>query len=110
MSSIYYPESWMQHPEVLRLQQRVRELEKENQELKQMYVEGSTAHFWKAEFEHVLKDYRMQTDKRVKLMKECFKFNKLSFIRKAFYRFHTLDTFECESKYKIPSFKKPEEE
>ena len=27
MSNIYYPESWMQHPEVLRLQQRVRELE-----------------------------------------------------------------------------------
>ena len=31
MSNIYYPESWMQHPEVLRLQQRVRELEKENE-------------------------------------------------------------------------------
>lgn len=45
MSNIYYPESWMQHPEVLRLQQRVCELEKENQELKQMYIEGSTAHF-----------------------------------------------------------------
>ena len=29
MSNIYYPESWMQHPEVLRLQQRVRELEKQ---------------------------------------------------------------------------------
>lgn len=28
MSGMYYPESWMRHPEVLRLQQRVRELEK----------------------------------------------------------------------------------
>lgn len=28
MSGMYYPESWMQHPEVLRLQQRIRDLEK----------------------------------------------------------------------------------
>ena len=35
MSNIYYPESWMQHPEVLRLQQRVRELEQENSRLKE---------------------------------------------------------------------------
>ena len=78
MSSIYYPESCMQHPEVLRLQQRVRELEMENQELKQMYVEGSTAHFWKAEFERMLKDYREQTNRRVDQMKKCAKFNELS--------------------------------
>jgi hypothetical protein len=83
----------MQHPEVLRLQQRVRELEKENQELKQMYVEGSTAHFWKAEFERTMKDYREQTNRRVDLMKKCAKFNELSFIRKAFYKFDTLDVF-----------------
>lgn len=93
MSSIYYPESWMQHPEVLRLQQRVRELEKENQELKQMYVENSTAHFWKAELERTMKDYREQTNRRVDLMKKCAKFNKLSFIRKAFYKFDMLDVF-----------------
>ena len=93
MSNIYYPESWMQHPEVLRLQQRVRELEKENQELKQMYVEGSTAHFWKTEFERTMKDYREQTNRRVDLMKKCAKFNELSFIRKAFYKFDMLDVF-----------------
>ena len=93
MSNIYYPESWMQHPEVLRLQQRVRELEKENQELKQMYVEGSTAHFWKAEFERLLQEHREQTNRRVSLMKKCAKFNKLSFLRKAFYKFDMLDVF-----------------
>lgn len=93
MSNIYYPESWMQHPEVLRLQQRVRELEKENQELKQLYVENSTAHFWKAEFERTMKDYREQTNRRVDLMKKCAKFNELSFIRKAFYKFDMLDIF-----------------
>ena len=91
MSNIYYPESWMQHPEVLRLQQRVRELEKENQELKQMYVKGSTAHFWKAEFERTLKNYNEQLDKRVSLIEKCLKFNKLSFIRKAFYQFDESD-------------------
>ena len=93
MSNIYYPESWMQHPEVLRLQQRVCELEKENQELKQMYIEGSTAHFWKAEFERTLKNYREQTNRRVDLMKKCAKFNELSFIRKAFYKFDMLYVF-----------------
>ena len=93
MSNIYYPESWMQHPEVLRLQQRVCELEKENQELKQMYIEGSTAHFWKAEFERTMKDYIEQTNRRVDLMKKCAKFNELSFIRKAFYKFDMLDVF-----------------
>ena len=93
MSSIYYPESWMQHPEVLRLNQRVRELEKENQELKQMYVESSTVHFWKAELERTMKDYREQTNRRVDLMKKCAKFNELSFIRKAFYKFDMLDVF-----------------
>ena len=93
MSSIYYPESWMQHPEVLRLQQRVRELEKENQKLKQMNVEGLTAHFWKTEFECTLKDYREQTNRRIDLMEKCVKFNELSFIRKAFYKFDMLDVF-----------------
>ncbi len=93
MSNIYYPESWMQHPEVLRLQQRVRDLEKENQELKQLYVENSTSHFWKAEFERTMKDYREQTNRRVDLMKKCAKFNKLSFLRKAFYKFDMLDVF-----------------
>ena len=93
MSNIYYPESWMQHPEVLRLQQRVRDLEKENKELKQLYVKDSTAHFWKAEFERTMKDYREQTNRRVDLMKKCAKFNELSFIRKAFYKFDMLDVF-----------------
>ena len=93
MSSIYYPESWMQHPEVLRLQQRVRELEKENKELKQLYVKDSTAHFWKAEFERLLQEHREQTNRRVSLMKKCAKFNKLSFLRKAFYKFDVLDIF-----------------
>ena len=93
MSNIYYPESWMQHPEVLRLQQRVRDLEKENQELKQLYVENSTSHFWKEEFERTMKDYREQTNRCVDLMKKCAKFNKLSFLRKAFYKFDMLDVF-----------------
>ena len=93
MSNIYYPESWMQHPEVLRLQQRVRELEKENQELKQLSVENSTVHFWKAELERLLKEHREQTNRRVSLMKKCAKFNKLSFLRKAFYKFDVLDVF-----------------
>ena len=93
MSNVYYPESWMQHPEVLRLQQRVRELEKENQELKQMYVEGLTSHFWKAEFERLLQEHREQTNRNVSLMNKCVKFNKLSFLRKAFYKFDVLDVF-----------------
>ena len=93
MSNIYYPESWMQHPEVLRLQQRVRDLEKENKELKQLYVKDSTAHFWKAEFERLLQEHREPTNRCVSLMKKCAKFNELSFIRKAFYKFDVLDVF-----------------
>lgn len=92
--SRYFSEAMNNHPEFQRLKQRIRDLEKENQELKQMYVESSTGHFWAAEFERVLKDYNEQTEKRVTLMKECHKFNCLSFIRKAFYRFHILDTFK----------------
>ena len=94
--SRYFSESMNNHPEFQRLKQRIRDLEKENQELKQMYMESSTEHFWKAEFDRMLKDYRDMTDKRVALMKECFRFNEMSFIRKAFYRFHTLDTFESK--------------
>ena len=90
--SRYFSEAMNDHPEFQRLNQRIRDLEKENQELKQMYVESSTGHFWKAEFERMLKDYRDMTDKRVALMEECLKFNKMSFIRKAFYSFHPLDT------------------
>lgn len=93
--SQYFSEAMNDHPEFQRLKQRISDLEKENQELKQMYVESSTGHLWKAEYERVLKDYREMTVKRVALMKECYKFNRMFFIRKAFYKFHPLDTVEC---------------
>lgn len=34
MSNIYYPESYNNHPEIKRLEQRIADLEKENKELK----------------------------------------------------------------------------
>lgn len=92
--SRYFSEAMNEHPEFQRLQQRIRDLEKENQELKQMYVESSTGHFWKAEFEHSLKCFDNMRDRHTALMEECLKFNKKSFIRKAFYNFHPLDTTE----------------
>lgn len=94
--SRYFSEAMNDHPEFQRLKQRIRELEKENQELKQMYVESSTGHFWKAEFERSLKDFEKMRDRHIALMEECLKFNKMSFIRKAFYSFHPLETVETK--------------
>lgn len=92
--SRYFSEAMNEHPEFQRLTQRIRDLEKENQELKQMYVESSTGHFWKAEFESSLKYYEKKRARFIALKEECVKFNKMSFIRKAFYNFHPLDTAE----------------
>lgn len=94
--SRYFSEAMNDHPEFQRLKQRIRDLEKENQELKQMYMESSTGHFWKAEFELMLKDNNNIRDKLFALMEECLKFNKMSFIRKAFYSFHPLETVETK--------------
>ena len=91
--SRYFSEAMNDHPEFQRLKQRIRDLEKENQELKQMYMESSTGHFWKAEFERSLKDFENMRDRHIALMEECLKFNKLSFLRKAFYKFDVLDIF-----------------
>lgn len=94
--SRYFSESMNDHPEFQRLKQRIRDLEKENQELKQMYMESSTGHFWKAEFERSLKDFEKMRDRHIALMEECLKFNKMSLIRKAFYSFHPLETVETK--------------
>ena len=81
MSSIYYPESWMQHPEVLRLQQRVRELEKENEQ-------------WKDQYRYVCEeiiDRRRSAQSYDETIREqderMIAFNKLPFYKKMFYHF-----------------------
>jgi hypothetical protein len=95
MSSIYYPESWMQHPEVLRLQQN-------NREWARMY------HDQLAEIEKLKKKLHLATcdlgqyiqratvaearykgaqEEIQKLELQMEAFNRLSFIRKATFHF-----------------------
>lgn len=95
MSNIYYPESWMQHPEVLRLQQ-------DNRGWARMYQEQL------AEIERLKKELHLATcdlgqyiqratrsEARYKgaqeeiqqLTQQIEAFNQLSFIRKATFHF-----------------------
>ena len=95
MSNIYYPESWMQHPEVLRLQQRVRELEQENSRLKEAKafclcsLESDKARIGGEEFKNRVAEARLKEAKEEiqKLEQQIETFNQLSFIRKATFHF-----------------------
>ena len=95
MSSIYYPESWMQHPEVLRLQQRVRELEQENSRLKEANafclcsLESDKARIGGEEFKNRVAETRLKEAKEEiqKLEQQIETFNQLSFFRKATFHF-----------------------
>ena len=95
MSNIYYPESWMQHPEVLRLQQRVRELEQENSRLKEANafclcsLESEKARIGGEEFKNRVAETRLKEAKEEiqKLEQQIKTFNRLSFIRKATFHF-----------------------
>ena len=81
MSSIYYPESWMQHPEVLRLQQRVRDLEQENEDLNIM-VDS-----YREEGIRTYKMLDLAKTKNGEMFEKMQKFNSLSPLRKMFYFF-----------------------
>lgn len=81
MSSIYYPESWMQHPEVLRLQQRVRELEQENEFLKEMYDRVINQGV------SLCKQLDWARRKNTEMFDKITEFNSLSTIRKMCYHF-----------------------
>ena len=95
MSNIYYPESWMQHPEVLRLQQRVRELEQENSRLNEANafclcsLESDKARAGGEEFKNRVAEARLKEakEKIQKLEQQIETFNQLSFIRKATFHF-----------------------
>ena len=95
MSNIYYPESWMQRPEVLRLQQRVRDLEQENSRLKEANafclcsLEADKAHLGGEEFKNRVAEARLKEAKEEikKLEQQIEIFNQLSFIRKATFHF-----------------------
>lgn len=95
MSNIYYPESWMQHPEVLRLQQRVRELEQENSRLKEANafclcsLEADKARAGGEEFKYRVAESQLKEakEKIQKLEQKIKAFNQLSFIRKATFHF-----------------------
>lgn len=81
MSSIYYPESWMQHPEVLRLQQRVRELEQENEHLKDKY---------RCACDEIIsrrRDAYSYSEQLENMDKEKITFNKMPFYKKIFFKF-----------------------
>ena len=81
MSNIYYPESWMQHPEVLRLQQRVRELENENEQWQDKY---------RYAFEEIIDRRRSAQSYHETITEQderMIAFNKLPFYKKMFYHF-----------------------
>jgi hypothetical protein len=81
MSSIYYPESWMQHPEVLRLQQRVRELEQENEQWKDKYRYACE------EITRRREDAQVYYETQEWLFEERRAFNHLPFYKKMFFHF-----------------------
>ena len=99
MSNIYYPESWMQHPEVLRLHERVRELERKIEEIQD--AEREKVEYWKRIFGDTNSDlreyiqratsaeakYKGAQEEIQKLKQQIEAFNQLSFIRKATFHF-----------------------
>lgn len=81
MSNIYYPESWMQHPEVLRLQQRVRELEQEKEQWKEKYRYACEEITIRREDTYGYIETIEEQDQRM------IAFNKLPFYKKMFFHF-----------------------
>lgn len=81
MSRTCYPESWMQHPEVLRLKQRIRDLEKENELWKNKY---------RYAYEEII-ERRRDAQSYHETIKEqderMIAFNKLPFYKKMFFYF-----------------------
>lgn len=95
MSNIYYPESYNNHPEIKRLEQRIADLEKENKELKEQkdfmfdqYQSASkTAETYLNECIRNHKDWLNAEEKIKKYIDQIRTFNGLSFIRKATFQF-----------------------
>ena len=81
MSNVYYPESWMQHPEVLRLQQRVRELEKENEQWQDKYRYACEEIIDRRRSAQSYHETITEQDERM------IAFNKLPFYKKMFHHF-----------------------
>ena len=93
MSSIYYPESWMQHPEVLRLQQRVRELENKLNNIEMFArpeVDRQTSFLAKKIKAAATDEANLKAaqDKVKEMEQQMEKFNHLSPIRKMCYHFN----------------------
>ena len=95
MSNIYYPESWMQHPEVLRLQQLVRELERKLKS-EDYLIDNAKADKDKAssclaskirEVAYCEARLKATEDKVRDLEQQIETFNQSSFIRKATFHF-----------------------
>ena len=95
MSSIYYPESWMQHPEVLRLQQENREWARMYQEqLAEIEKLKKRIHLAKCDLDQFIQratsaeaKYKGAQKEIQKLEQQIETFNQLSFIRKATFQF-----------------------
>ena len=95
MSSIYYPESWMQHPEVLRLQQDNREWARMYQEqLAEIEKLRRKLHLATCDLDQYIQRvtraearYKGAQEEIQKLEQQIESFNQLSFIRKATFHF-----------------------
>lgn len=95
MSNIYYPESWMQHPEVLRLQQYNREWskmyveqQKEIEKLKkELHLANCDLDHYKQKYTVADARYKSTQEEIKKLEQQMDDFNRLPFIRKAIFHF-----------------------
>ena len=95
MSGIYYPESWMQHPEVLRLQQSNRDwhqmyidLSKENEKLKkELHLAKCDLNQYIEKTELLNRKYNVSQKIVDILEQQMEKFNHLSPIRKMCHHF-----------------------
>ena len=95
MSNIYYPESWMQHPEVLRLQQANREWARMYQEqLAEIEKLKKKLHLATCDLDQYIQRatraearYKGAQEEIQKLEQQIEAFNQLSFIRKATFHF-----------------------
>lgn len=95
MSNIYYPESWMQHPEVLRLKQDNREWARMYQEqLAEIEKLKRKLHLVTCDLGQYIQratcaeaKYKGAQEEIQKLEQQIETFNQLSFIRKATFHF-----------------------
>lgn len=95
MSNIYYPESWMQHPEVLRLKQYNREWERMyTEQLKEIENLKKQLHLSSCDLgQYISRATRAEAQLKgaqeeiKKLEQQIETFNQLSFIRKATFHF-----------------------